>query len=240
MINRGNPKKCGWESKYISEMFSLVPKRYTIYCFWTDDTPMSDTRKKCLQNLRDITECRVVLVTNQTLPQYILPQHPLHEAYMYLSAVHRSDYLRCYFMHFYGGGYADIKLQMGSWQKAFRDFEINPHALVNGYQAGGPDGVSDPELKMEWFSLIGVGQFIVRPRTQFTLEWLTALHIRLDELLSELHNHPASHPHDHKDIGTGYPVGYTHLLGLLFNRIQYKYREQTMYTVPKHYLSHYR
>lgn len=201
---------------------------------------MSETRIGCLNHLREVSGCRVILVTPATLPKYIVPQYPLHPAYPYLSAVHKADYLRCYFMHFYGGGYADIKLQMGSWRKAFRDMDINPSAYINGYQAGGPDNVSAFELKSEWTTLLGPCQFIVRPQTEFTLEWYTALHQILDALLPSLREHPATHPYDHKDLDGGYPVGYTDLMGIPFNRTQYKYRHRTMFTVPKHYLSHYR
>ena len=221
----------------------MIPWRlptYTIYCFWTDTNPMSETRRACLDNLRAVSGCQIVLVTPDTLSRYVLPNAPLHPAYPYLSAVHKADYLRCYFMHFHGGGYADIKLQMGSWRKAFRDMEINPNAYINGYQAGGPDGVSDPTLTSEWYTLIGVGQFIIRPQTEFTREWYSALHTTLDGMLPTLRDHPATDPYDSKDRGNGYPVGYTDLLGLLFNRIQYKYRHRTMFTVPKHYHSHYR
>lgn len=201
---------------------------------------MSENRQKCFDNLRSVSGCRVVLITPDILPRYIRQDAPLHPAYPYLSAVHKADYLRCYFMHFYGGGYADIKLQMGSWRKAFRDMDINPSALLNGYQAGGPDNVSDPELKERWQELIGVCQMIVRPKTEFTTEWYTELLRRMDENLEALRKHPAQSPHDCMSSGSGYPIGYTDLLGIPFNRIQYKYRHRTMFTVPKHYFSHYR
>jgi hypothetical protein len=201
---------------------------------------MSQQRQQCLHQLRDVSRCNVVLVTPETLPAYILPDHPLHEGYRYLSAVHKSDYLRCYFMHFHGGGYADIKLTMGSWIKAFRDMEVNPSALINGYQAGGPDNVSAFELKDQWYELIGVCQMIVRPRTPLTNEWYTEVHRILDQALEQLKQHPARHPYDTPESGSGYPIGYTDILGIPFNRIQHTYRHLTMYTVPKHYFSHYR
>ena len=218
----------------------MLRSNYTIYCFWTEDNPMSETRLRCLQQLREVSQCNVVLVTAHTLPSYILPEHPLHEGYRYLSAVHKSDYLRCYFMHFHGGGYADIKLTMGSWVKAFRDMEINPTAYINGYQAGGPDNVSNPDLKQHWHVLTGVGQFIIRPRTEFTTEWYQALQSIMDAQLESLRRNPAQDPYDCSTSGTGYPIGYTDLLGIPFNRVQYKYRHRTMYTCPKHYFSHYR
>ena len=60
-------------------------------------------------------EIPVLLVTPDDLAAYVLPEHPLHEAYEGLSFVHRSDYLRCYFLNFHGGGYADIKPFHTGW-----------------------------------------------------------------------------------------------------------------------------
>lgn len=220
----------------------MFPRRstYRIVCFWTGETEMTETRKQCLEQLKRVSQCNVVLVTKDTLPQYILPDHPLHAGYPYLSEVHKSDYLRCYFMHFYGGGYADIKLTMGSWVKAFRDMELNPNAYLNGYQAGGPDNVSHPDMKQYWTELTGVCQFIVRPQTDFTREWYEELLRVMDTHLEALRQHPAQYPYECATSGTGYPIGYTDLLGMIFNRVQYKYRHRTMFTVPKHYFSHYR
>ena len=219
----------------------FLPKpTYTIYCFWTGSTPMSENRVKCLQQLRSVSECNIVLVTPHNLSQYVVPEYPLHPAYPYLSEVHKSDYLRCYFMHVHGGGYADIKLTMGSWKKAFRDMDINPTAYINGYQAGGPDNVSAFELKSEWVVLLGPCQFIVRRQTEFTKEWYSEVCRILDSHLETLRNHPATSPYDCFPSESGYPIEYTELMGIPFNKIQYKYRHKTMYTVPKHYLSHYR
>jgi len=72
--------------------------------------------------MEEITGCKVCCVYKDDLSKYIL-EHPLHEAYEYLSETHKADYLRTYFMHFYGGGYSDIKRSSGSWLKAFDDLE---------------------------------------------------------------------------------------------------------------------
>jgi hypothetical protein len=56
-----------------------------------------------------------------------LPEYPLHPAFKYLSYVHKSDYLRSYFMHFYGGGYADIKKYSSNnnWKECFNLLNSN-------------------------------------------------------------------------------------------------------------------
>ena len=51
----------------------------------------------------------VKVVTTPLLPYFVLPDAPLHKGYEYLTTMQKVDYTRGYFMHFYGGGYADIK-----------------------------------------------------------------------------------------------------------------------------------
>ena len=75
---------------------------------------MFDNRKRCLESLVN-TECEIELVTPSNLNDWVLPNRRLHAAYENLSAIHRSDYLRAYFMHHYGDGYAGIKLTSASW-----------------------------------------------------------------------------------------------------------------------------
>ena len=78
-----------------------------IYCFWTGTNEMNETRLNGLNKLRSVSGCNVVLITPDNLNDFLI--EPLHPAYKYLSLVHRSDYLRAYFMHYHGGGYSDIK-----------------------------------------------------------------------------------------------------------------------------------
>ena len=49
----------------------------------------------------------------------------MHARYRDLHVVHRSDYLRAYFLHFFGGGYTDIKEPIGSWAAAFDRFDAS-------------------------------------------------------------------------------------------------------------------
>ena len=67
-----------------------------IYCFWTDDNIITENRLNSIKQLKEITECNIIFVDKKNLDDYILDKHPLHPAYKYLSAVHKSDYLRTY------------------------------------------------------------------------------------------------------------------------------------------------
>ena len=118
-------------SFYKKNNFHKLPKKVVckkiVYAFWTGSNKMSWIRQKNTKemykffNKRDI-EFR--LITPSNLDFYIKKAGvELHEGYKYLSATHKSDYLRCYFMHFLGGGYIDIKPPGAGWNKAFDKLE---------------------------------------------------------------------------------------------------------------------
>lgn len=188
---------------------------------------MSEQRRQRLDDLRRISDCEVVLITPANLSSYILPHAPLHPAYPYLSAVHKSDYLRCYLMHFYGGGYSDIKAPFRSWKKAFRDLEINPTALANVnivptlYQR---EGVA--------IYMIQVSGFIFRPQTEFTHKWYAEVNRLLDMKLEALRAHPASHPYSHTDIEPEYPVGWTEICSLVIEPLHIEFFTRIMTSLP--------
>jgi hypothetical protein len=201
----------------------------TIYVFWTGENTMISERRDNLAQLKQVSECEVMLITIWNLDTYILPEHPLHPAYEYLSETHKSDYLRAYFMHFYGGGYSDVKGTTGSWVQAFHEFEQSD-AWVCGYKevASGTSG----ELADKWPELVGNGAYICKPRTPLTEEWYAQLHAMLDVNLEQLKLHPANDPRDHSRTGSGYPLTWDAMSGKIFHKICYKYKEKLMRTVP--------
>ena len=79
----------------ISLYFGWVPMLYLVTEF-------------ILVTLRENSGCNIILIHDGNLHEWIIPG-TLHSSYKYLSYTHRSDYLRCYFSHYYGGGYSDIK-----------------------------------------------------------------------------------------------------------------------------------
>jgi hypothetical protein len=205
-----------------------------IFCFWTGDNPMSETRKECLSSMANTTESQIILVTPETLPRYILKEHPLHPAYPYLSAVHRADYLRTYFMHFYGGGYADIKHQMGSWRHAFETFSM--FKWVYGYHEIGQSAVcGPPDVQSRWKQTIGLCAFICRPNTPLTRDWFLAVNSVLDRKFAELQLHPATNPRDHSGLGTGYPLAWSELLGQILHPLLDKYLPYVAQRLPRPY-----
>ena len=102
---------------------------------------MSNNRRRGITSLQAVAGVPVVLVTPENLPQFIQPNAPLHPAFEYLSLVHKSDYLRCYFMHHLGGGYSDIKPCRHNWLASFEQLEASP-AYAIGYPERKQDGLA--------------------------------------------------------------------------------------------------
>lgn len=201
-----------------------------IYCFWTGKNELTPNRQYCLDQLRNTSECNVVLVTRENLHEYILPDHPLHPSYAFLSETHKADYLRTYFMHFYGGGYSDIKQTTGSWKDSFHQLKHGPYWIC-GY-AEIPTGVAYEPYADKWNDLIGNCAYICKPYTPLTTEWYHAMLAFLDTKLDELIQHPATHPQDQKCPDSRYPIEWNEMLGRIFHRISYHYKDYLLRTLP--------
>ena len=202
-----------------ANLFFYYPRiePYTIFCFWTGNTPMSENRQNCLTQL-NTTECNSVLVTPANLGDFVLQGHPLHSAYAYLSETHKADYLRTYFVHHYGGGYADIKYQTGSWRSSF-DRLLSSDAYILGYAEEKETDIAYTPVSHAWRELIGNGAYICKPKTPLTSMWYDEMMKLLDEKLPLLQSHPASHPRDAKETGSGYPLEWNEMLGRIFHRV---------------------
>lgn len=214
-----------------------------IFCFWTDSNPMSNDRNVALASISN-TNLQVFFVDESSLPSWVHESVPLHPAYKYLSAVHKADYLRCYFMHFYGGGYSDIKVLEDSWISSFADLNDSDY-LINGYPeiscfqtARGRSFFKDFWLAINFFRVIGNGAFICKPKTTFTAEWLFRVHKVLDQKFNLLKENPAKDPRDFYlkrfDDGTvsKYPLQWSELLGGIFHPLCLKYSKQILKTLP--------
>lgn len=225
-------------SYYRYENFEQEPPMYSIYVLWTGTNEMSQARKNSLENLREVSECNIILINSSNLSNYIKPEYPLHEAYQYLSETHKADYLRTYLMNFYGGGYSDIKKTTGSWKSSFDEL-ANSDKWICGY----PEiegGVGYEPLNDHWRELIGNGAYICKPNTPLTNEWYNSMISLLDTKLEQLKIHPASFPQEKAEDATGYPIEWNEMLGRIFHKVIYKYKERIMNTLPVSIFTNYR
>jgi hypothetical protein len=200
-------------NKYIKKIKRSKNKvKKIIYVLWTGTNPMNKNRLNGIESMKKITGVKVKIINTNNLCKYILPDYPLHTGYEYLSRIHKADYLRCYFMHHYGGGYSDIKQHKRSWLKYFDIINKNKNIWMIGL--GGFDPPSDafsiayPEeynekqrnlLKKYHNRMVGVGFMICRPRSPYTTEWYNNLHKRLDDLLPKLKKYPAIYSREARD-----------------------------------------
>lgn len=198
---------------------------------------MSDNRKRCLEQLKQVSECNVILVTPWNLSGYILPEAPIHPGFMFLSETHKADYLRTYFMHFHGGGYSDIKETTGSWRQCFMDL-ANSDAYCCGYKEveGGTATTVPPE---SWEYLIGNGSYIFKHRTPFTTEWYTRMIDKMNEHFAALIFFPSRFPRDQLGSGSGYPLKWTELLGSILHLVAYHHKDKLLRTLPPNVFENY-
>lgn len=203
---------------------SLAPAR--CYVFWTGDNPLTPGREAGLSSIRHHNhDLDVVLITPENLGEFVVDGHPLHPAYENLSFIHRSDYLRAYFMHHHGGGYSDIKQTDHAWRGALDRLNSTPHLWLIGYpevsssSCGGRDPLLGPDIRRHFSSLIGCATYFARPGTPFTAEWLRELDRRLDYYADEISITPGNVWGDNP----GYPIAWIELGSDIFHALQLKY-----------------
>jgi hypothetical protein len=208
----------------------------TVFCMWTGNNPMSANRIQALWSIFANVGCPIAFVNDTNLKSWIHPDYPLHPAYNYLSNTHKSDYLRCYFMHHYGGGYTDVKLTQGNWSNFFIKIK-HSNKLALGYQEvpyGIPhlEGDLGDEIRVNHKSVIGLCSFIFKPNSIITNEWMVNTNNLLDSKLEELIINPALHPQDQTNVilpdgnVSRYPLRWAELLGEIYHPIIYKHRDK--------------
>ena len=213
-----------------------------LFCFWTGDNKMPPNRVAALNTLSK-TGLEIVFITKDNIDEWIIKEYKLHHSYENLSAVHRADYLRVYFMHHYGGGYCDIKNNKISWIDAYDDL-YRENKLAVGYPEIGWKGVAMVggfeylKLILNSRKLIGNCAYIFKPKTEFTTEWYEKTNKLLDVLAPTLKENPATDPEDFygkKKDGevSKYPLKWSQLLGDIFHPLCYKFRNEIIRTLPR-------
>jgi hypothetical protein len=150
------------------------------------------------------------------LPYFILPGHPFHEGYQYLSAVGKADYQRCYLMHFYGGGYADIKHIHFDYEPYFKQLYEGPEdKYAVGYHVDIPLNLACGEvegedpchvIKQQYQEIMGIAAYIHKKGSPITDNWYRRVLATMDKHLEGLKAHPAKVSRDFKGA-TIYPEG---------------------------------
>jgi hypothetical protein len=208
-----------------------------IYCVWVgENTAMNENRINGLESIRKNSGVEVVLVNNDNLNSFVKEGHPIHEGFKYLSDVHKSDYLRCYLMHHYGGGYSDIKPCSWDWNIYFDRLEKGYDYGVGAPEDEGP--LSTPliirkEYGDHWDKMISADLFIFKPYTVFTSYWYTQMMQRMDENLVPLKKNPATTSREAADtVVTKYPIRWAGILCEIFHPLCVNFTDRISKTMP--------
>ena len=193
-----------------------------IWLFWTGTNPLSPMHQLCLKAAQRNAGVEVKLISPQNLSDYS-GDFPLHPSYEHLSLVHRADYLRCYFLHHFGGAYLDLdviclKSLLPLWDKLKR-----PNVWAVGYR-----GMSDGEVICN----SAFGPF--RPGSSLTQEWHDAVWKTLEQNRTALEQHYVKSGGQLNIRGDlpGYPLAWQQLLADVLNPVQYKYAKHISPTMP--------
>ena len=210
-----------------------------VFLCWTGSTPMSAQRARRLEEFKSKVGLPTTLITPENLAQWTIWE-PLHEAYQYLHETHKADYLRTYLLHFWGGGYSDIKATTANWQPALEALNAQPEMWITGYpeiRGGAAWGPAEDYTK-----LIGNGAYIAKPRTLFTTQWYTRQQQLLTQRLPQL---KASYqkwglPGPQGNDAPDYPINWNEMLGHIFHEVNHKFSARCLQGLPISQFSDYR
>lgn len=222
---------------------------HKIFCIWSGDNQMSDSRKLCFDSILKNSGVAVELITPEVLDKWILPESPIHQAYQYLSLTHKADYLRAYLMHHYGGGYSDIKYINFNWNPYFDIMNYEKYLLFVGYPEKSPLHIAahDIHIRNKFYELCGCCHFIMRPYSEFTTRWMAIVDHILDNKLETLKKYPGSyhpravyggvHGEDDTYLDSKYPLSWNEILGKIIHSLMYDYIGNFLPAMPNVNLS---
>ena len=230
-----------------SKIGNIVMKNgvpYVVWCFWFGT--MSNTRKEAFESMKSNLGVPVVLVTIDNLSDYEVQEYPIHKSIFEdsLSGMHKSDYLRMYFMRHYGGGYADIKFYDESWSEYFDIFESTDVWVVGISESGPGDIACDKEtilkkgikscetVRLQWQKLASNGGFIMRPRNDIVVAVQNIVEEKLNSQYDQLEKYPATSSRCCRPKNN-YPFRWAELLGEQFHPIQTQYLDHIRLGLPR-------
>lgn len=229
-------------------------KRILRFWWGNDISTMNKNRKSCYESILQNSGIeQVEMITPSNYKQYEVEDHPFHEAFEYLSEVHKGDYLRAYITYHFGGCWTDVKYIEHDWNQYFDLLEKNPDKWGIGFQEMIIDPVTHayrthnsdhPHVKC-----ISMIHFIFREKTPLFFDYITRIEYKLNQKIDLLRQNPGSvHPYICSDKLTNlgvkfhipehlkeyeYPFGWTELSGTFFH-VQSKpgVLDKIMYGMP--------
>lgn len=204
-------------------------------------TTISNVRLRALNSLLTNLKVPYILITDENLELYA---KNLHFTWDSLAVNHKSDYLRAYLMHNYGGGYHDVKFRHDDWIGQWSAFEDDnvwiksrrekyPHWI--GYDI---DHSETKWIQQRFHELGTMGWCICRPKTDYTANLLAKIEHKLNLHSEKLKSHPAKNQTTYysnnpfKKVTGNYPLRWLELMGEHFHLLMYKFRDHMVFGLP--------
>lgn len=206
------------------------PAPHRLWAIWLGGTP-TPARQGSLAALAAQQDLDVTIVKEPR--SVMLPGHPFHPAFVNLTSVHKSDYLRAYLMHHYGGAYIDVKPMSHPVRPLIDELNHSDEHLALGYPEITSEYAAHPHhelravLRRHYRALMGPSMFVFKPRSAFTAEWMRELHARMDYFAAPLAEASASQA-DPYETPAVYPIWWTEILGDILHPLSLKYRDQVI------------
>lgn len=174
---------------------------FVIWCYWEGE-PMSGNRLLSFSYLTQNIGVPVCLITPENINLFIKKEHPLPVAYPHLSIVHRSDYIRAYLLHHYGGGWHDIKATEVSYADVWHQFQDDAIWIIGKAETKkGAAKVYDIDgryMPDNYEKLIAVPSWVGRANTPLSEQLLSGIEQLINNYAKILSCYPSKHPRDKK------------------------------------------
>lgn len=209
---------------------------------------MSPARKNAIETLKSNSGCEIIIVNPSNLETFNNQSYPIHESYEKLSLTHRSDYLRAYLMYHYGGGYSDIKPFSFDWRPIFEKLHESEFQFT-GSRESQPDHIASADriIKNSYNLLVTMQRVIFKPKTEFALEWLQRVSLKISEKSDQLKKCDGSYHPRATSYGIHgerlkqsfnsykYPFEWNELCGRIFHKLCFESIGKFSYDIPAQY-----
>jgi hypothetical protein len=228
------------------EFINGVPK--VVFVCWfggyqIDNQKMSKNRFEAFKSLVENISVPIILITSKNYTNFIKQNHPIHPSFNLLSGNHKSDYIRAYLLHYYGGGYHDIKHRKENWKDCWGDWLFNDNIWIFGRKENNRRAIGYPpnqkHIRNYFDKLVTMGWVICKPNTKFTNILLQKIEKVLDEKYSALVSYPGcnSGGYYHENPfqmaeENNYPLRWLEVMGEISHPLMLKFADHIKYGLP--------
>jgi hypothetical protein len=228
------------------EFINGVPK--VVFICWfggfkVENQKMSKNRFAAFKSLVENIGVPVILITSNNYSNFLIKSHPIHKSFELLSGNHKSDYIRAYLLHHYGGGYHDIKHREENWQDCWGDWLVDDNIWIFGRRENNRRAIGYPpnarHIQNNYDKLVTMGWVICKPNTNFTGTLLRKIEDVLDQKYPELVAHPgynsAGYYHENPfqmAEENNYPLRWLEIMGEISHPLMLEFTDHIKYGLP--------